>query len=540
MMTPDQQTALQHCRELITSLSEEELFAPNEDFGTRVPTPREELLALLDGGAPNARDERGETLLHKVDNPQLIRALLEAGADPNARDDMGMAPLHHVCNTESMQLLLAAGANARARDNNDLSTLHRFPLLPDWAQLLVQHGADAAARSRSGLFPLYDVQDVETARFLVEHGARPEVPNSFGRNELFSAGVLYCPELVRFYVEQGCAPNTPDMGGQTPLHYHHNGETVAALLACGANPLARFGYGRTPLHESYWSEDKAQLLLAAGVDPNVRDERGNTPLHSLLMRPEVAAALLRAGADPNAENNAGETPLNHNYKGESADVLREAGAEVDETPLHWACEENDAERVRELLELGATPWCKALCGQTPVCRTTSAEIVGLLKEAGADLDEQDVDGDRPLHWANTELTRALLEHGADPNAVNDEGQTPLHVVQSVEKAELLLAAGASIEQAVEAYGGCNVLFGQEDAGIIEWLIAHGASVHHRNEAGETPLHWAHTVEVAACLLRHGADPLAQDAEGNTPEEALEEFHGEVAAWLRQRGEGGQG
>ncbi len=533
MNTTDQLTALQRCRELIATLPEEELFAPNEDFGTRVPTPREEMLEILSGGDPNARGARGETLLHKVDSPQLIRALLEAGANPNARNDMGMTPLHCVCNTESMELLLAAGADARARDNNDLSVLHRFPLLPNWAKLLVQHGADAAARSRAGLSPLYDVQDVETARFLVGHGARPDVPDNFGRNALFGAGVLFDAALVRFYVEHGCDPNAPDMGGQTPLHYHHNGETVAALLACGANPLARCGYGRTPLHESPWCEEKTRLLLTAGLDPNVRDEHGNTPLHSLLIRPEVVSILLEAGADPNAKNNAGETPLNHLYLSESGKVLLEAGAEMDDTPLHWACEENDIQRVRELLEQGASPWVKGFSGQTPVCRTTSSEIVAMLKKEGADLDEQDADGDRPLHWANAEQTRALLEHGADPNATNNEGQSPLHIVQSVAKAELLLAAGGSIEQAVDAYGGCNVLFGQKNAEVVEWLIAHGADVQHRNEEGETPLHWARNVEVAECLLAHGADPLAQDAAGRTPAEALEEHHGEVAAWLRE-------
>ncbi len=51
------------------------------------------MLKLLSGSAPNARDERGETLLHKVDAPQLVAALLRTGADPHARNYEGETPL---------------------------------------------------------------------------------------------------------------------------------------------------------------------------------------------------------------------------------------------------------------------------------------------------------------------------------------------------------------------------------------------------------------------------------------------------------------
>ena len=55
--------------------------------------------ALLDIGAdPNARDDAGNTPLHKAvertDDVAVIAALIEAGADPKARNNVGTRPLN--------------------------------------------------------------------------------------------------------------------------------------------------------------------------------------------------------------------------------------------------------------------------------------------------------------------------------------------------------------------------------------------------------------------------------------------------------------
>ncbi len=199
---------------------------------------------------------------------------------------------------------------------------------------------------------------------------------------------------------------------------------------------------------------------------------------------ETRAALteLLAGEDINARCSlCSGTALHHASNAELVRRLLAAGANINatdamgETPLHWACAYNDVELVRLLLSLGADPHAnRGLNGQTPVCRCSNAEIVHLLKAAGADLNAPDVDGDRPLHYADLDLTRALLAEGADVNGRNAHEQTPLFTADGVEKATLLLAAGA--DPNVQDDCGETPLSMAESDEMAELLLAHGATI----------------------------------------------------------------
>ena len=57
-------------------------------------------------------------------------------------------------------------------------------------------------------------------------------------------------------------------------------------------------------------------------------------------------------------------------------------------------------------------------------------VIGLLLEAGADLEAREVAGETPLHFAagsaNAVAVEALLAAGANLEARGEEGRTPLH------------------------------------------------------------------------------------------------------------------
>lgn len=76
---------------------------------------------------------------------------------------------------------------------------------------------------------------------------------------------------------------------------------------------------------------------------------------------------------------------------------------------------------------GVTP-VHIAAGIAPSC----AETMGLLVDAGADVDARKDDGCTPLHSAAGRLRAdaidLLLRHGADETLVNDKGNTPLDVV----------------------------------------------------------------------------------------------------------------
>jgi len=79
---------------------------------------------------------------------------------------------------------------------------------------------------------------------------------------------------LRAYVEQGVPVNLTDATGNTLLmlaSYHGHAETVAALVALGADPDRTNDRGQSPLAGSIFKgeDDVVLVLLAAGADPDV-------------------------------------------------------------------------------------------------------------------------------------------------------------------------------------------------------------------------------------------------------------------------------
>ncbi len=178
--------------------------------------------------------------------------------------------------------------------------------------------------------------------------------------------------------------NARDKNGQTLLHHaawEGRKDTVASLIARGADVNAKENLGgNSALHETD-SPDVATLLVAHGADVNAKNKKGLTPLHKAadLSRKVVAEVLLAHGADVNAKDKDGETPL------------------------HWAAKHNgDMEHV---------------------------DLAELLVTHGADVNAKGTDGWTPLHWAACTGHKGdaefLILHGADVNATNSNGQTPL-------------------------------------------------------------------------------------------------------------------
>ncbi len=199
-----------------------------------------------------------------------------------------------------------------------------------------------------------------------------------------------------------------------------------------------------------YKREALQELLATG-DPNARDEDGYSALYHALDCPQLLRALLDAGCSP-ADCSEEETlalldvcvPL------ATIRLLLEAGANVnaqDEgdgnaTPLHDACDADDARRVQLLLAHGADPNALWWDEQTSLFYARSAEVAEMLIAAGADVNAESLDGYRPIHEANTDVTRVLLTHGAEVHHTQLYGVTALALTEDAEKIGLLRAAGA--------------------------------------------------------------------------------------------------
>jgi ankyrin repeat protein len=159
-----------------------------------------------------------------------------------------------------------------------------------------------------------------------------------------------------------------------------------------------------------------------------------------------------------------------------------------------------------------------------------AEMVAVLLEAGADIEQSGRDGLHPLHNAvlsgRKDIMALLIKRGVDVNSEEKRGRTALYSFactagSDIEIATMLLAAGADPkildDEHLETALNCAVETGNIQ--LTKLLIAARLDVNHRNADGWTALHYAaHHLryELAGLLIAAGADVNLPSKLGKTP------------------------
>src|SRR5262245_47168281 len=143
--------------------------------------------------------------------------------------------------------------------------------------------------------------------------------------------------------------------------------------------------------------------------------------------------------------------------------------------------------------------------------------------AGADVNEPQADGTRPIHWAvfraDYELVEALIAKKAKVNVTNEFGGTPLGEAVKLADARLvkmLLDAGSGPEGAnEEGQTALMLAIKTGDLPIVKMLVEAGANVNALEKVqNQTPLMWAAAAtrnagEMVKLLLSKGADVKAR-------------------------------
>lgn len=291
-----------------------------------------------------------------------VRAFLQK--DPrliNGRTRDGrLTPLHLAAyrgRTEMAALLIGLGARLDVRTKSGNSTPLHLALTGfgmgfggSWAdtmKLLLENGADANARNRSGYTPLFLVRMYHRRSAvapLLKKGATLGHPildaaasgdgrkiqalllkdaslvhevDERGGTPLLWAAWMDHEDVCRILIEHKAPVDAVDRSTMTPLHWAaHLGSPAAArlLIAAGAKLDATDKNGYTPLHttiQQCGSQDMVKLLVSAGADIEKRTPSGDTPLLWAARdgRAEIIQFLIRAGADVAATNERGETVL---------------------------------------------------------------------------------------------------------------------------------------------------------------------------------------------------------------------------------------
>ncbi|KAK6369962.1 hypothetical protein LTR64_005201 [Lithohypha guttulata] len=243
------------------------------------------------------------------------------------------------------------------------------------------------------------------------------------------------------------------------------------------------------LHEDFGS---LRLLLVHGADPNYSDGGVLSPLSTAteMSSYEAASILVRYGANPNLSATAeGESPLLMAISGDKIDLL--------ELYLKHGC------GVNEMLPDGDTPFLKS------INKTTSADVVSLLLESGAEPDKKSTHGETPLVKSlfakRVDLATLLLDHKANPNLAG-----PKHPLwpSTYDPAllSLMLSRGAKPRMApgiMELATSLNCIES------VKILLQYKIDPNIKKDGVYTPLCSAirdDRSEIVTLLLKNGADP----------------------------------
>ncbi|XP_053312939.1 ankyrin repeat and SOCS box protein 9-like [Spea bombifrons] len=195
---------------------------------------------------------------------------------------------------------------------------------------------------------------------------------------------------------------------------HGRQAALSKLISQGYNVNQITSDHVSPLHEACLGGHPGcvKLLLKHGAYVNLPNTDWKTPIYNACVSGNVACVnlLLQHGASPNAVCDVASPIHEASRRGHTdcVESLSSAGVSLQQyvkhlgTPLYVACENQNVDTARRLLELGA-----------------SANV-------GKDLDS-------PLHMAarttNTHLVNLLIDFGADTQCRNAEGKRPSELVQ---------------------------------------------------------------------------------------------------------------
>jgi ankyrin repeat protein len=183
-----------------------------------------------------------------------VRDLLQSGVDPNKPEDISkMTPLMAAETFSIASILVQHGADARARDRTGRTPLHFAVMMRDAAAIipvLARAGADVNAHTDDAgrTTPLLcaiekyitdkgndKASNAAVIRVLVHLGADLDAVDARGATPLAIAASNNQPELIRLLIELGADPARHLSNGRTPLDYARDANANEAMQTLAAS-----------------------------------------------------------------------------------------------------------------------------------------------------------------------------------------------------------------------------------------------------------------------------------------------------------------
>lgn len=399
--------------------------------------------------------------------------------------------------------------------------------------------------------------DLQSVKDLIRRGADVTLATKDGDTPLHLAAIKDHSEVVSYLLHCGADSTKPNKNNFRPLHlacWNVHKETVKILIDHGDDENAVLCWAA-----ANGNEDAVKLLLDCHVNIDcVEGKTGNTPLLSAIegKHVDLARLLLKRGANPSQANTSGLAPIHYiSFFGDLASIKLLIRQGVDKNLLlHWAARDGKSDVVTYLIGRGAdvrshfpgtslTPLFWAVIGN-------HREIARILLAAGAKLD-------MPFQELRIRLGRdeesyrgrALFAHAVShihdkdflslgknlfngPRAANTKKKfSKLFPVRELNRRYTLYDARVCLERAtyedvaiafVErgfpqcSLLHCAVIYGHLE--MAECLLDHGADVNAQDLFQCTPLHYASMggfTDIVDLLLRRGAEVNAVSSLGET-------------------------
>ena len=357
-------------------------------------------------------------------NRQVIEALLAAGADINQRSHWWAGGFSVLDEGERApwlaDFLIAHGALL------DPTAAAQLGRLDDLKAMIAADPRAVHVRGGDGQTPLHRARDVETATYLLDHGADIDARDVDHESTPAQYLVRTRQDVVRYLVDRSCRTDilmAASIGDLALVERHLDGDPSAIrtsvsekyfpkrdpraggsiyIWTLGANKTAHMvakEFGHSAVFDLLMTRSPESLQLAVACA--LGDE--NTVKALLSERPDAAASLTsdeRTMLAAAAQDNNVEVVRLMLDAGWPAD----ARGQHNGTALHWACFHGNTAMVRTLLRHGAPVDVKGEeWNATPLGWALHGSVHGWHPERG--------------DFAGT--VEALLEWGADPPASTD-------------------------------------------------------------------------------------------------------------------------
>ncbi|XP_044764528.1 uncharacterized protein LOC123321090 [Coccinella septempunctata] len=474
---------------------------------------------LLDNGADvEARDEAGQTPLHWAvrfrSSMDLVKTLVESGADVNSKDEYGCTPLHILCtkgagvNMDIFDLLLQKMDNPNTEDSKGSTPIHNLMrLLP----------VNSLPRNKK-LIEL----------FLKYGGSLNKEDGLFGTVLHVAACSNHSANFLMFLMEKGANAYILNGANLTFLDYiiRSDRKKVKEIVK---NMIVQEFKGRSDLDPL--------LLNCVRTDREINEYVPNSvdisPLYPLEVYLEIKAIYMLFFPEYVLRKSINEFSLNimkYNYRNVSAVQF------VKNVKYHWTVE-NVADFLENRLphlDFSVDTWSyqrktalELLVGDKTRHSSRDKLVMCLLLKHGANplkCRSRETIMQRILRHKDSALIINFLMFVKDINSFHG-GSTALHIAVSRRLKDVVeyIISRNELNINMRTNGKWTALHEATKAGrldIIKTLLDNGADVEARDEAGQTPLHWAvrfhSSMDLVKTLVESGADVNSKDEYGCTP------------------------